>query len=272
MERYGDDVLVSFHDDATRERLTTEYFLWAERAGFSLKRMFARFLPRENAERVAPMLLLGDADAERRSVVLEHGWHFGVDFTAGYSAGLFIDQRENRRFVRSTSPKNMLNCFAYTCSFSVAAAAAGAKTLSIDLSRKSLERGRVNFALNSLSTTEHRFIADDVFELLPRLARRGEKFDLLILDPPTFSKVRRGKSFRVESDFERLLIAALEVAERGARILLSTNCSNLDSRALEVMGRFCLKTTRRAGSFHREPLPVEFSPGSAASTVWLTLR
>jgi 23S rRNA (cytosine1962-C5)-methyltransferase len=272
VERYADDVLVSFQDDATRERLTTEYFLWAERALFSLRRMFARFLPRENAERAAPTLLFGEADASLRSVISERGLQFGIDFSAGYSAGLFIDQRENRRFVRSAGAKKMLNCFAYTCSFSVAAAVAGASTLSIDLSRKSLERGRENFALNALSTAEHRFIAEDVFEMLPRLARRGEKFDLLILDPPTFSKVRRGRTFRVESDFERLLLAALDLAERGARILLSTNCSKLDTRALEVMARFCLKTSRRAGSFHREPLPVEFPPGAAASTVWLTLR
>lgn len=272
IERYGQDVLVSFKSEEARERLTTAYRGWAQKSGYTLQRMFARFLPRENAERVAPKLLLGDPHASLRSVVTERGLHFAVDFGAGYSAGLFIDQRENRRFLRHAAPKRMLNCFAYTCSFSVAAATAGASTLSIDLSRKSLERGRENFALNGLSTAEHRFMADDVFALLPRLGRKGEKFDLIVLDPPTFSRSRRGKTFHVEADFEGLLLAALEVAERGARILLSTNCSGLNERALEVMARFCLKTSRRGGSFHREPPPVEFPPGSAASTLWLTLR
>jgi 23S rRNA (cytosine1962-C5)-methyltransferase len=272
VERYGDDVLVSFKSEATRERLTTEYFLWAQKTGYSLKRMFARFLPRENAERAAPKLLLGDPTTSLRSVVTERGLQFGVDFGAGYSAGFFIDQRENRRFVRQALPKKLLNCFAYTCSFAVVAATAGAPTVNIDLSRKSLDRGRENFALNGLATADHSFIADDVFALLPRLARKGEKFDLIVLDPPTFSRSRRGKTFHVESDFAPLLLAALEVAERGARILLSTNCSKLNERTLEVMARFCLKTARRAGSFHREPLPAEFPPGSAASTVWLTLR
>ncbi len=86
--------------------------------------------------------------------------------------------------------------------------------MSIDLSKKSLARGRENFALNSLPTHDHRFLADDVMEVLPRLARKGEKFDVIILDPPTFSRSNRGKAFQVEQDFETLLLAALEVAER----------------------------------------------------------
>lgn len=144
--------------------------------------------------------------------------------------------------------------------------------MSVDLSKKSLSRGRENFALNSLATTDHRFIADDVMEVLPRLARKGEKFDAIILDPPTFSRSHRGKAFQVEQDFETLLLAALEVAARNARILLSTNCSTLRESALEVMGRFCLKATRRAGDFHREPPLPDFPPGVGAATVWLTLR
>jgi 23S rRNA (cytosine1962-C5)-methyltransferase len=104
------------------------------------------------------------------------------------------------------------------------------------------------------------------------LARRGEKFDVIILDPPTFSRSRRGKAFQVEDDFEKLLLAALEVAERDGKILLSTNCSTLRERALEVLARYCLKATRRAGTFHREPSPPDFPPSSMAATVWLTLR
>jgi 23S rRNA (cytosine1962-C5)-methyltransferase len=234
--------------------------------------MFERFLPKRNQERQAPKLILGDSNISSRSVVTERGLRFEIDFSGGYSVGLFIDQRENRSSVRQSAPKRMLNCFAYTCSFSVAAAIAGANTVSVDLSQKSLERGRANFVLNNLSATGHQFIADDVFEVLPRLSRKDEKFDLIVLDPPTFSRSHRGKTFQVESDFEGLLMAALEVADRDCRILLSTNCTALNERALEVMARFCLKASRRAGSFHSEPRPVEFPPDSSASTIWLTLR
>jgi len=272
VERLGHDVLLSFKNQATRERLTTEYFLWAEAMAFNAQRMFERFLPKRNEERETPKLILGDSNISSRGVVMERGLRFEIDFSGGYSVGLFIDQRENRSFVRKSAPKRLLNCFAYTCSFSVAAAVAGANTVSVDLSQKSLERGRENFALNNLPATGHHFIADDVFEVLPRLSRKGEKFDLIVLDPPTFSRSHRGKTFQVESDFEGLAMAALEVADRDCRILLSTNCAALNERALEVIARFCLKASRGAGSFHSEPRPVEFPPDSGARTIWLTLR
>jgi 23S rRNA (cytosine1962-C5)-methyltransferase len=108
--------------------------------------------------------------------------------------------------------------------------------------------------------------------VLRRLARRSEKFDAIILDPPTFSRTRGGKAFHVESDFEDLLLEALPLAERDTRILLSTNCATLHERELEVMARYCLKASRRAGTLHRQPSLADFPPGSAASTVWLTLR
>jgi 23S rRNA (cytosine1962-C5)-methyltransferase len=272
VERFGVDVLISHKTDVALERLKTELCLWALNVDFKFRRVFARFLPKQNAEREAPRLVLGDPDTNLQSTALERSLSYAIDFAAGYSVGLFIDQRENRRFVRSVGPGALLNCFAYTCSFSVAAATVGAQTVSVDLSKKSLARGRENFALNSVPTTDHRFMADDVMTVLPRLARRGEKFDMIILDPPTFSRTHRGRTFQVENDFETLLLAALEVAQRNARILLSTNCSTLGERALEVMGRFCLKATRRAGGFHREPALPDFPPGVGASSVWLTLR
>jgi 23S rRNA (cytosine1962-C5)-methyltransferase len=272
VERFGRDILISFKDQAGREQLTAEFFLWAEAMDFNTQRVFERFLPKRNEKREAPKLILGDSNTSSRTIVMERGVCYEIDFSAGYSVGLFVDQRENRSFVRKAISERTLNCFAYTCSFSVAAALAGARTMSVDLSRKSLERGRRNFALNNLPTTGHQFIAEDVFEILPRLARKGEKFDLIVLDPPTFSRSHRGKVFKVQSNFESLLGEALEVAGPDARILLSTNCATLTERALEVMARFCLKASRRAGTFHSEPRPRDFPPASGANSLWLTLR
>ena len=271
VERFGPDVLISYKSEAARERLTTELYLWTLAAGFKFMRIFSRFLPKQNAERVAPQLFLGDANTNLQSIAMERQLRYGIDFGAGYSVGLFIDQRENRSFIRRTRPKKLLNCFAYTCSFSVAAATVGAVSLNVDLSKKSLARGRENFALNSLLTNDHRFMTDDVLEVLPGLARKGEKFDAIILDPPTFSR-SKSKAFQVERDFEALLLLAMELAERDARILLSTNCTSLNEKYFEVMARFCLKATRRAGSFHREPALADFPPGVAARAIWLTLR
>jgi 23S rRNA (cytosine1962-C5)-methyltransferase len=272
VERFGREVLISYKDVAARERLTVELYRWQKSVGFEFLRIFARFLPKKNEEREKPQLVFGDTTANMQTIATEHRLKYGIDFAAGYSVGLFIDQRENRCFVRQVMPKRLLNCFAYTCSFSVAAASVGAATVNVDFSKKSLSRGRENFTLNSLPINDHRFIADDVTSVLPRLARKGEKFDMIILDPPTFSRSHRGKAFHVQSDFEKLLLNALELVERNGHILLSTNCSTLGEKDLEVMGRYCLKVTRRTAKFHRQPPLSDFPPSTGASTIWMTLR
>ena len=271
-ERFGPDILISFRSDAARDRLSAELQPWAFSMNFQINRVFGRLLPKKNEERETPKLLQGNETETLQTTATENGLKFGVDFEAGYSAGLFVDQRENRRFVRQMKPKKVLNCFAYTCSFSVAAAAAGARTVSVDLSKKSLSRGRENFSLNQLSTDGHQFIADDVRPVLRRLARRGEKFDMIILDPPTFSRTKGGAAFHVQSDFEDLIAASIEIADRNASVLLSTNCEALDERALERMSRYSLKLSRRSGTFHREPFPADFPPGAGARSIWMTLR
>ena len=272
IERFGSDVLISFRKVGVRERLLKELQTWSAWVGFAVQRVFARFIPMKSEHREPPVLVVGDPGKSLETIVSEWYLRFGIDFGTGYSPGLFLDQRENRRYVRHMAPNRLLNCFAYTCSFSVYAASTGASTLNIDLSKKYLSRGRENFALNNLSTTGHRFVTDDVRSVLPRLARRGEKFDTIILDPPTFSRSPEGKAFQVQHDFEGLLISALAVAERDAHVLVSTNCSALGVRGLEVMARYCLKETRRAAVFHR-PLPQpDFPPRTGASSIWIALR
>jgi 23S rRNA (cytosine1962-C5)-methyltransferase len=271
-ERFGADVLISFRTEPARDRLVSELKGWSKPVSLKIDRVFGRFLPRKNEERETPKLLSGNELESLQTIVTESHLQFEIDFCAGYSVGLFVDQRDNRRFVRQTKPKRILNCFAYTCSFSVAAASGGAKTVNVDLSKKSLERGRQNFALNSISTDGHQFVADDVRPVLRRLARRGEKFDMIILDPPTFSRTKGGAAFHVEKDFEDLMVAALELADPGARVLLSTNCETLNEQALERMARYCLKLTRRSGAIHRQPPPADFPPGSAARSIWLSLH
>src|SRR5882724_6225056 len=272
VERFRHDILISFKRVLVRERLIQELKEWANGIPFTFERIFARFVPRKSEQREPPRLICGNPAENLQTIATERRLKFGIDFGAGFSVGLFPDQRENRSFVRHIAPKRLLNCFAYTCSFSVSAAYVGATTLNIDLSKKSLARGRENFALNNLATMDHRFIADDVMTVLPRLARQGEKFDVIILDPPTFSRSPGGKIFHVENDFENLLIDALDLAERDSHVLLSTNCSTLREHALEVMARYGLKAARRAAMFHRQPPLPDFPPGAGASSLLLTLR
>jgi 23S rRNA (cytosine1962-C5)-methyltransferase len=259
VERFGYDYLVSAVDDGVA--IAAQLPGWISQLGLPAGRVFARRLVKQPGEDDKPVQLSG-AEGDAKTVVFERGLKFGIDFEAGYSAGLFCDQRMNRAHLESFRPQRVLNCFSYTCAFSVAAARAGAATLSLDLSRKSLDRGRENFLLNGFAGDPHRFIADDVFAVLPRLARRGEKFDTIILDPPTFSRNAKGKVFRVEKDFEMLLELALDVAEPGAWILLSTNARELDAEAL----------TRLAGGLRCREIapPSEYPPGAAAATLWVS--
>jgi len=271
-ERFGADVLISYRSNSARDQLVQELQTWSKSVDLRIARIFGRFLPKKNEERETPKLLFGIESESLQTVATENRLKFGIDFGAGYSAGLFVDQRENRRFVRQTKPKRILNCFAYTCAFSVTGASAGAKTVNVDLSKKSLERGRQNFALNELSTDGHQFIADDVRPVVRRLARRRAKFDMIILDPPTFSRTKGGRAFHVEKDIEELIAAALEIAERDSKILLSTNCETLSEAALERMAQYALKLSRRSGAFHRQPPAADFPPGTGAKTAWLTLH
>ncbi|MFZ4765848.1 MAG: class I SAM-dependent methyltransferase [Roseimicrobium sp.] len=272
VERCGDDAMISYRDVAALDEALAGLEQWSAGSGWVPSRVFTRFLTLKNDERNAPVLRSGDAALPLTSVVTEAGIRYGLDFSAGYSHGLFFDQRLNRAKLASLRPKRLLNTFAYTCSFSVVAALVGAETVSVDLSRRSLQRGKENFALNGLAETGHRFIAEDVLELLPKLEHRRERFDAIVLDPPTFSRSSQGRLWQVEQHFEDLLSAALELAAPKCAILLSTNCTKLDVDILERRARLCAKGRRRTASYVRMGQPQDFPPGHGSSTIWMMVR
>jgi len=273
LERFGYDVLLSYQTEPDRDAVLAE--IDSRCAGYSYcpERIFGKYLPHHASERGAPVLLRGEAGGSLETEVGEAGVRYGLDFAGGYSAGLFIDQRANRVHLRALKPKRLLNNFAYTCSFSVVAALGGAETVSVDLSRRSLTRGEGNFQRNGLDPKAgHRFIADDVLAVLPRLARRGEKFDAIVLDPPTFSRNQAGAAFQVQRDFDRLVVLALEVAAPGAKILLSVNHSAMRVADLEWSARAALKMAGCGGRFNSTAPLADFPPSHGAKTVWLELK
>jgi 23S rRNA (cytosine1962-C5)-methyltransferase len=272
LERFAHDVLLSYQTEATRDAALAELDERCAAYSYAPTRIFGKFIPHHASERGAPTLLRGETGKSLETEVTEAGTKYGLDFEGGYSAGLFIDQRANRARLRGLKPKRLLNTFAYTCSFSVVAALAGTETVSVDLSRRSLNRGEANFVKNGLDPKAgHRFIADDVLAVLPRLARRGDKFDAIVLDPPTFSRNQTGAAFQVQRDFERLVTLALEVAAPGANLLLSVNHSAMRVADLEWAARSALKLAGRNGRFHSAaPLP-DLSAGHGAKTIWLGL-
>ena len=128
-------------------------------------------------------------------LIREHGICYEISFQAGYSQGIFLDQRDNRAEVRRLMEPGLrlLNAFAYTGAFSVAAAMAGAETTTLDLSQPYLDWARRNFSHNRLDPDAHHFCKGDAFHWLRRFAKQKRVFDGIVLDPPTFSRDANGK-------------------------------------------------------------------------------
>ncbi len=231
--------------------------------------VFGRLLAKTQSDQTAPEQLDGPPDAPTSFNVLESGLLFKIDFSAGYSIGLFIDQTQNRRYLQQLRPRRLLNCFSYTCAFSIAAAALGAQTTSVDISKKALEWGRNNFQLNGIEPAGHRFFADDARETLARLARRKERFDCIILDPPTFARSHKGKVFQVENEMEPLIRQALVCLSPGGSLLVSTNSRQISQSTLLLMAKSALATCQLPASFHQEPPPPGFPPYAIPATLWL---
>jgi 23S rRNA (cytosine1962-C5)-methyltransferase len=182
----------------------------------------------------------------------ELGLRYEIDLSPGIAPGLFPDQRENRCHLASLRPTRLLNLFAHTCAFGVLAASVGAETLNIDSSARSLARGKNNYERNQLSGSSHRFWTEDVRKVLPRLARRGETFDSIILDPPTFSHGGRGRAFRIHRELEPLLLACLPLLAPQGSLLLSINQTETTSADLLPLIREILQ---------REAVPSRILPG-----------
>lgn len=221
--------------------------------------------------------------------VRENGVVYEIRFDQGYSVGLFLDQRDNRRRLLTghvgagfpplslgISAPEVLNCFAYTCAFSVCAALGGARVTSLDLSRKYLDWGRRNFALNALDPAAHDFVFGDTFDWLRRWARRGRRFDAVLLDPPTFSRSKERGDFRAERDYGSLAGLAAGVLRPGGVLFASTNAARLEPGAFLAQVRSGLAAAgRRIVSERYIPQPPDFPVSrdepAYLKTVWLRL-
>jgi 23S rRNA (cytosine1962-C5)-methyltransferase len=189
-------------------------------------------------------------------VVLENGLHFHVRLGEGLPTGIYLDQRDNRRWLLDNAAGlRVLNTFAYTCAFSVAAAAGGAaRTVSLDAAGPALDIGQANFALNDLTDPDkHDFLRGDVFHWLPRMTKRGDRFDLIVLDPPSYSRVKQQR-FSAAQDYATLVATALGLLAPGGQLLACTNALGLNGKQLEQ------KVREGAKSAGREVVEVQHRP------------
>jgi 23S rRNA (cytosine1962-C5)-methyltransferase len=226
--------------------------------------LYAKILT--NEKKTSPFFVAGEP-VTAKFLVQERGLNFWIDYQAGYSQGIFLDQRLNRQHLTEISTgKSVLNTFAYTCSFGVAAAAAGGLTTNVDLSRAYLNWGRDNYSANGIDCQKHEFIYGDVFDWLKRWAKKGRHFDLIILDPPTFSRDRNGRVFRAETDYGELLQLALSVARKDGQLLCCTNSHRL-SRA--GFGKILRANLPRPAIMVDREMPEDFPGSDYLKSFWI---
>jgi 23S rRNA (cytosine1962-C5)-methyltransferase len=181
-------------------------------------------------------------------VVDEYGAHFEVRPYDGLSTGLFLEHREHRRALAERRPARVLNLFAYTCAFAVPLAAHGAAVTNVDVSGRYLEWGRRNLALNALDTAAVRFLRRDARAFLETaVGRPGERFDLVILDPPTFGAAdrrRRIPAWQAAQDYPALVRAAVAVLAPGGAVFAASNARALAADG--VLPRLIVEALGRA--------------------------
>ncbi|HXP59624.1 MAG TPA: pseudouridine synthase [Dongiaceae bacterium] len=292
VERFGDYLLSQSQEAPTApQRAELARLLKMLSARGACHKILKRQVRRAAPDLGSPEAVLGESPPGR-FLIRENGLRFEIGFGEGRSVGLFLDQRDNRRRLLSghiaagfdlasssisePCPGEVLNVFAYTCGFSVCAAKAGARATSIDLSKRYLDWGRRNFALNELDAGGHDFLYGEAFDWLRRLGRKPRRFAVILLDPPTFSQSKESGVFRAQTDYGRLISAALPLLRGGGVLFASTNAADWPpEQFLAAVGRPIEAARRPILQRHYAPQPPDFPISRAEpaylKTVWLRI-
>lgn len=238
VDRYGDVLVVGLYGELSGGPRAALLAALAELTG--ARAIYLKQHPIE-AARVTEAELAHLAPAEpawgvplAEIEILENGLRYLIRPGAGLSVGLFLDMREMRACVRAWAMgRTVLNTFAYTCAFGVAACVGGAaRVLNLDLSKPALAWGQANYRANGLTPDPYDFVYGDAFDWLARFVRRGQRFDLVILDPPGFARAD-GRPFSAARDYARLVALAAPVVSADGLLLACCNVATLPLRAFQ---------------------------------------
>jgi 23S rRNA (cytosine1962-C5)-methyltransferase len=193
----------------------------------------------------------------RELIVEEHGVRFHADLYHGQKTGLFLDQRENRRYVESVANgATVLNLFGYTGGFSAYAVRGGAtEVTTVDLAEEAVASAKENFRLNGFDPGGHDFVVADVFDYLKGAKDRARAFDVVVCDPPSFARSRADRNRATEA-YVRLHTAALSVVEHGGLYAASSCTTQIGVEAFHA-------TLRRAAARSRVGYQVVHDAGHA---------
>jgi 23S rRNA (cytosine1962-C5)-methyltransferase len=283
LDRYGPAAVMNVYEDAhlSQTSVTTAAQLTLEMlAPTGLEAVYVKPFARDRSrlggrspdESIAATPRVGRRQPESL-MVQEYESRFEVRLYDGHSTGLFLDHREHRRALSQRKPPRVLNLFAYTCAFAVPLAAVGARVTNVDVSARYLEWGRRNLAINGLEPSTARFFRMDVFEYLAYATRRREeRFDLVILDPPTFAAgdSRRGvKPWKALEDYPALVQAALRVLAPGGLVFAASNTRELAGNG--ALARLITKALGSAPAWQPlPPWPVDVSEAGRVAAVLFT--
>lgn len=193
------------------------------------------------------------ADSSREFIVKEGGHQFIINLSDYLDTGLFLDHRSTRAMVGAESKdKNVLNLFAYTGSFSVYAAAGGARHVTtVDLSNTYIQWAKKNFEINGLPVAQHSFVVKDVMQWLKEAPASG--YDIIVCDPPTFSNSKKMDGiFDVQRDHVNLIRLCVRLLSESGKLYFSTNFSKFRLRDEELADLKIKDITRQTTPFDFE--------------------
>jgi 23S rRNA (cytosine1962-C5)-methyltransferase len=194
-------------------------------------------------------------------IVKENGVNFSIYLNESAMVGVFLDQRNVRKVIRDqyAKGKTVLNTFSYTGAFSVFAALGGAtKTTSVDLANRSLSKTIEQFSVNEIDYEQQSIIVEDVFNYFKYAVKKQLKFEMVILDPPSFARSKK-YVFSAEKDYTNLLKEAIAITEVNGIIVASTNSSAFGMKKFKSMINTACKESDITYSFLEEfSLPRDF--------------
>jgi 23S rRNA (cytosine1962-C5)-methyltransferase len=275
VDRYADYLMLQYYTKAWERHLPT--IVTALQEVYAPAGVYVKFRPQETrklttGKQKVPVhgRLLAGAAAPNDLSVRENGLSYHVDLVKDLNTGLFHDQRLNRlEFRRLSANCRVLNLFAYTGAFSVAAAAGGAQQVtSVDVSGRYLEWARNNFRLNQIDVESHEFLTGDCFSELDRLQNSGRQYDIVLIDPPSFSTTRKSR-FTTSGGTAELVQKSLGALKAGGLLVASSNLQKMplesylkELRKGSLAAGYRLQVIKVAGQAEDFPFLTTFPEGN----------
>ena len=233
IDRYGEYYLINWYSLGIyqfREEILSVLNLLIQPRGIYEKKRFD-----EKGQYVEDDDFATGTRADFPLVVKENGVRIEVNLNDGAMTGVFLDQREVRKKLRDkyAMGKTLLNTFSYTGVFSVFGALGGAKhTTSVDLAKRSLELTQAQFLANGIDPETQEIRVEDVFNFFDYAVKHGQKYGIVVLDPPSFARSKK-HTFSAKKDYTALLKSAIDLTEENGAIIASTNAAAFDMKTFK---------------------------------------